>query len=443
MDGPTFDIKGPLDSDSLVDLETAIGALKRARVPTFENLPPAPPLQDVQPPQQQDPNLVALQQQLQQVPQLSQYKPSIWRRLASVPVGLQGGPEAQEAYKQLPYRRAMQDWTTRLGAQEKALGLPGEMALTRAKAEEAQESARLYRFQATPEYQKLTKGWLPQTEAEKLREIEAMHPARPLNLQQELVRLQDSISDPTTPPEIKQASQDEFNALQGIKPTTKPSEEQRKEDTYLRAKYGVDYEHATPKQREEATEKVSERGKTVIPAGEVYGRTEAAITNIESKLSTKLETQEDYTNRLNRMLMALNMKNVSLDPVIAPEFLASMVGRGVGLRMNDAEINRIFGGLQGWDLVQRDINKWLLGDHTTPYMIPENMRDAFRQAGMTVLNRASAEAELVEDYKDKIADAKNPATAWKLESQLRKKIRELDKQDFSPKKVIKPGELVP
>ena len=115
----------------------------------FNNLPPAPdvnlyPLQGLDSkPQQTNPILEAIQrlgtiqpnpdvdkfkQTLSEVPQLSQQTHIPWyRKLASIPIGISEGTQAQQSYLNQPYTRQYQDWANKVAAQEKGLTVPTEI----------------------------------------------------------------------------------------------------------------------------------------------------------------------------------------------------------------------------------------------------------------------------------------------------------------------------
>lgn len=77
---------------------------------------------------QQTPNpLDQFKQILSQVPQNSQYQPSVGRRIGSIFQGLQGGPQQQSAYLNAPYQRAYQDWARKTGAEEQSLTVPAQI----------------------------------------------------------------------------------------------------------------------------------------------------------------------------------------------------------------------------------------------------------------------------------------------------------------------------
>ena len=159
----------------------------------------------------------------QQAPTLEQHKPSWLRRLGSMSIGAEYGPQAQEQYLNIPYAKAYQDWAQKLQGLQTAAMVPSELGLKGAQTYEALQrgQAELQRGgaeSALGAYRRFLTS--PQYHTQRMEELGAMHPIHPYNLQQEEVRLQQILADPETSPEIKESTQKELDSLQSTKTTT-------------------------------------------------------------------------------------------------------------------------------------------------------------------------------------------------------------------------------
>jgi hypothetical protein len=87
------------------------------------------------------------------------------------------------------------------------------------------------------------------------------------------------------------------------------------------------------------------------------------------KLASPLEQRQQ---RLFALGESLKQGTPQADALIAPELLTTMAGgQGSGLRMNEAEINRIIGGRSKWEALKAAAQQWSLDPKTANSITPE------------------------------------------------------------------------
>lgn len=119
----------------------------------------------------------------------------------------------------------------------------------------------------------------------------------------------------------------------------------------------------------------------------------------DAKLAPDLE-------RVDRAQKVLNSPNFLADALAAPEVLQIMAGgMGSGLRMTDAELNRVNRAQTKLDQLRGEVAKYGLG---TPVTIQQTMRDQMKELIDVVHKARARHAQLLEDTRGKIADADSP-----------------------------------
>lgn len=114
------------------------------------------------------------------------------------------------------------------------------------------------------------------------------------------------------------------------------------------------------------------------------------------------------------------------DAIAAPAFLSMMAGGfGTGLRMNNAEINRINAGQTKWAQLAGWLSAWNPVSPNPenqkkyyPEIIQPAMRQQMTDLANMILNRAQAKKALYREYQDKITKAKDADTAHLLRSEF-------------------------
>lgn len=116
--------------------------------------------------------------------------------------------------------------------------------------------------------------------------------------------------------------------------------------------------------------------------------------------------------RVDRAEKVLNSKNFIADAIAAPEVLQIMAGgMGSGLRMTDAELNRVNQAQTKLDQLRGAIAKYGLG---TPVTIQEEMRKQMKTLIDTVKVARQRKAGLLEDTLRQVEDAVTPEEVDKL-----------------------------
>jgi hypothetical protein len=87
------------------------------------------------------------------------------------------------------------------------------------------------------------------------------------------------------------------------------------------------------------------------------------------KLAGPVEQTHQKLSELNDLI---TQGTPQADAMLAPKLLSTMVGgQGSGLRMNEAEINRIMGGRSKWESFKAAANQWSLDPKTANSITPE------------------------------------------------------------------------
>lgn len=119
----------------------------------------------------------------------------------------------------------------------------------------------------------------------------------------------------------------------------------------------------------------------------------------DAKLAPDLE-------RVNRAKTVLNSPNFLSDALAAPEVLQIMAGgMGSGLRMTDAELNRVNGAQSKLDQLRGVVAKFGIG---TPVTIQAEMRKNMKELIDVVEKARMRHAKLLEETRGKISDADTP-----------------------------------
>lgn len=78
-----------------------------------------------------------------------------------------------------------------------------------------------------------------------------------------------------------------------------------------------------------------------------------------TQLNKVSQPLEDKQANIAKAVDALAQRTPASDAIVVPQILSAMAGgAGSGLRMNEAEIKRIFGGRSGWENIKASIEHW-------------------------------------------------------------------------------------
>jgi hypothetical protein len=129
------------------------------------------------------------------------------------------------------------------------------------------------------------------------------------------------------------------------------------------------------------------------------------ISQEDAKLGPDLE-------RVDRAQKVLSSPNFLADAIAAPEVLQIMAGgMGSGLRMTDAELNRVNNAQTKLDQLKGELAKYGLG---TPVTIQARMREQMRVLVDTVAKARARKAKLMEETLRRIDDADTMSDVDKL-----------------------------
>ncbi|HEV2522589.1 MAG TPA: hypothetical protein VGT24_09425 [Candidatus Acidoferrales bacterium] len=146
--------------------------------------------------------------------------------------------------------------------------------------------------------------------------------------------------------------------------------------------------------------------------------------------STQLEKVRQpvdaVATRLGNLEASLNQGTPQADALIAPELLSIMAGgSGSGLRMNEAEINRIVGGRSNWQSLQAAVNKWQLDPKAANSITPAQ-RSQIRSLYQVVASKVAAKQQALSQAEGALVDANDPTTHRRIVSQLRQTLTGID-----------------
>ncbi len=124
-------------------------------------------------------------------------------------------------------------------------------------------------------------------------------------------------------------------------------------------------------------------------------------------IDKKMQPLQQLSQRAQRLDATLQQANPQSDALVAPEVLSIMAGgQGSGLRMNEAEINRLVGGATNWTHLQQSLNKW----STDPAhaQIPPAQRAQLQKLVNYVQDTARQQLNLGMDAQQQLLSGKSP-----------------------------------
>lgn len=352
---------------------------------------------------------------LKQAPQFSQYHPSKLRRLGSFFVGLHGGPEAQQEYKNLPFTQQYGDYARRLeGAKEsyeapqraEQARLKNVEAIARTHAEEERagaEKERAVAEQALARFRESQKGVLGKPI--KLKPGEYLYdPGK-----------DQFITDPEAPT-----------------PEKKLTEKEQEIEDHLAAK-GIDPKKATAKDRARAEDELAERNKMVISAGEASSQEQKEYEFNQKEINDTLKPVQDRFERAGRLQDLLNANMPAIDPDVFPEVQQVFAGgAGSGVRITEASIENTKGGLNSWEKLKRAWNTHITTDPTKPFLIPPEQREQFQQVTSILMKQMRAKLDAGREAQEKLIDTTNPRTRRRVINEFKGKVADIDSTPGKP-----------
>jgi hypothetical protein len=135
---------------------------------------------------------------------------------------------------------------------------------------------------------------------------------------------------------------------------------------------------------------------------------------------------EDLNARFGRLKDTLAQNSPQADALIAPELMTVMAGgQGSGLRINEAEINRVVGGRSKWQDLQAAINKWQLDPKKANSITPEQRQQIHGLIDM-VGQKLTQKQALLNDARQALSGSNDPMEHRRIISGLHQKMSTID-----------------
>jgi hypothetical protein len=398
----------------------------------------------------------------QGAPNISDYHPSIGRRIAAVALGAIGGMhdpktgfEVGQGIAYGPYEKQLSGYQQRLAEkktayEEEQKAAEGQGKITaeieRAGAERSRKGAEEERQKGLA-YENSPEGRQAKID---LAKIEHPGPAAATN-RPELVRLvmndgKDSVLNATRDPAtgvitaedangqktvIKLPAIKEIHPLESKDVISKPSAgtpEEQEIAAYAK-KLGKKPEDLTYEERNKAHADFAQAGETpalrtqrqMAPVREVdadYNRHAAILDKDFAAHDTAQQNWETLKS-------LLDPKNPQSDALVAPQLLKAVVGgMGSGLRMTMPEIMQTIGGRTQWEALQAAANKWSLDPEHA--QIPDDQRKQIHALIDALDKKVQARQKAILDAYDELGNSKGAAEHRKVMLKYRQKVNDLD-----------------
>lgn len=145
---------------------------------------------------------------------------------------------------------------------------------------------------------------------------------------------------------------------------------------------------------------------------------------------------EDRAARAERLLEAVNARTPAADALIAPELLTVMAGgTGSGLRMSEAELEKIRRGRSRWEDLKAVVNKWN-PDSGKALEITDSQREQIRDLITAVNEKAAVRVRLIDEARNALIDAQTPEDSRRITARLKSQLSSLGGSD----ELLKGGE---
>lgn len=155
-------------------------------------------------------------------------------------------------------------------------------------------------------------------------------------------------------------------------------------------------------------------------------RSDQSYNNAQHELDTIAKPVSDLVTRMTRLQDTLNQNSPQADALVAPELLSVMSGgSGSGLRMNEAEIQRIVGGRSHWEDLKSAVAKWQL-DPSKPFLITPEQRGQIRKLVEAVAQRTTAKQDAVNEAYKSLGTETDPAKHRQITTGLRRILSDIE-----------------
>lgn len=183
-----------------------------------------------------------------------------------------------------------------------------------------------------------------------------------------------------------------------------------------------------------------EQSLKYIPQFNVNNRVEPARSDVSSynQIASRIEALAkpviDRRANLQKIVDTLNTPNAVADSLVAPELLTAMAGgAGSGIRINEAEINRVLGARSTMQSIRAALMKVQSGETVTP-----EVRSQMSDLVKLVKSKVDRKATIVNEARQALAKADSIESQRQIFADMAQK---LDDVDTDGSDTVKPGQL--
>lgn len=178
-----------------------------------------------------------------------------------------------------------------------------------------------------------------------------------------------------------------------------------------------------------------EQVRKFIPQFNVENRQEPSDVSSYNAISSRIETiakpVSERVERLQRIVDTLNTPNAVADSLVAPELLSAMAaGAGSGIRINEAEINRVLGARSTLDSVRAMLMRVKSGQTVTP-----EVRKQMNALVSLVKDKIDRKVEIINEARQALAKSESVQSQRQIFADMNQKLGDIDAQGSKAKKV--------
>jgi hypothetical protein len=135
---------------------------------------------------------------------------------------------------------------------------------------------------------------------------------------------------------------------------------------------------------------------------------------------------EQLNARIGRLNDTLAQNSPQADALVAPELLTVMAGgQGSGLRMNEAEIQRIVGGRSQWENLKASINKWQVDPQAARSITPAQQMQ-IRALVNSVGQKLAMKQRIMDGARQQMLNTDDPAQHRRIVADTRDALTRID-----------------
>lgn len=268
---------------------------------------------------------------------------------------------------------------------------------------------------------------------------------------EQMQKAQENNLPPGTVAQLNQGLQDRFRVLNPGQPlppmyTLPPNATQKDFDRVDKLLGQTENATATKAQRDTlnairnqtaaiATEARSSRADAAVTArsDKSYDRTSSALDKIQAPLDA-------LNMRMGRLNDTITQNTPAANALVAPELLTIMAGgQGSGLRMNEAEIQRVVGGRSKWQSLEAAINQWRLDPSKANSITPEQ-NEQIKSLVKTVNDKLQTKIGEVNRGRDALLATDDPTDQRKIVNDVRTAHQQIDNGTYKAPVVGAPAQ---